>query len=335
MKLSLYGDTPGWSLCQIVWALADRATRWGWSVEVAVGRRAPTLPTGHLFYTPCYGGAEAHGAFAARATTGLRSHVSYGGWFTDDPLDTTRLPKVPAHATTLYLYHLTRGLFPYLTDGIDADLFHPPRVRRGSGRALVVGWLGGLAYNAAIKLFVDRLLPAVRLAGAGTTGSDKAIVFRPMAVWDPRDAYPQATVAEYLREIDVLLCTSLSEGGNHAVLQAAASGCVIVSTPCGNAPELVQDPRLLVSWTPSDIARAIQLLAADRGLCATVAEQTRALIESAWAWSLPSKNESWQMFLTGEGTLPSPDPQTANLLDLSRRYREGSDPMLTRDVAAW
>jgi glycosyltransferase involved in cell wall biosynthesis len=47
-------------------------------------------------------------------------------------------------------------------------------------------------------------------------------------------------MADWYNTGTVYLCSSSSEGTPNPALEAAASGCTIVSTPVGNMPELIQ-----------------------------------------------------------------------------------------------
>lgn len=343
-RLTLYCDSPTWAQCLFVRQLAALAeSSWGWDALVTSG--AWPNATGSMFYSPCKGAAENPVvAGAVRRSTGLWSHCSYGGWFTDDPLDDAALPTVPFHSVNLYQYHLLKGRVPYLPAGVDTDMFRPATAeeREGPGEGsrdhrMVVGWTGSEEFNSALKVFYDRVVPAVRLAGCDGPLASARIKWRPLMVGDCRDARPPQLVADMLRGVDVFVWASISEGCSLSVLEAAASGCVIVSTPVGNAAELVMDPRLLVSWTPSDIARALRLLESDRDLLRDLQGRTRAVVEQYWSWKSPIKRAAWQAWLSGEGTIPHPAGQVPyvhsqgpEVLDVSRRLREESTPRLVR-----
>ncbi len=56
--------------------------------------------------------------------------------------------------------------------------------------------------------------------------------------------------------IDLYIVASRSEGGPHAILEAAASGCKIISTPVGMAPEVLESKCIFT--LPSDAAEIIE-----------------------------------------------------------------------------
>ena len=305
-RLGLYCDSPTWAQCHFVRDLARQAEKWGWDATVSAGLLT-MRDSLDLFYTPCCGASET--VEAARVSTGLWSHVSYGGWFSDTPLNHALLPRRLHHATNLYLYELLEGGVPYLASGVDTSVFQPASGRKkGEDKRLVVGWTGSLQYNAAVKLFLDLLVPAVRAAGSDGKLSEAKICFRPLVVWDCKDARSPLEVAEYLKDIDVYLCTSASEGCSLSTLEAAAAGCVIVSTPCGNAPELAH-PEFIVPWSISAITAALQRLYADRALLQNLSETTRQTVTERWSWDADVKRSAWQAWLTGDGEVPLPTLQ--------------------------
>lgn len=302
--LMLYADTPGWAQDHFVRSLAREAHSWGLRAEVT-NAPAFSLRRGDSFYTPVARVADtaiesAPTGSGIHASGGVWSHVSYGGWFTDDDLDPAQLPKSRTHATNLYLHALT-GL-PYLAAGVDTEIFAPPsgdqdrRRRHGRDRRLVVGFTASLQYNAAVKLFHDLWVPAVRKAGSDGPIFEARVCARPLPVWDVMDARDPKEVAEYLKGVDVYLCTSVSEGCSLSVLEAASAGCAIVSTPCGNAPELACD---VVGWDAEEIARAIVRLDRDRDLLYEAQEESRERVLRWWAWTADIKRESWKAWLAG------------------------------------
>lgn len=337
-RLFLYADTAGWAQDHFVRDIARHAGTWGWEAHVGNGHGEP-LGDAETAYSPSYGAADAIIA-ALPATTGLWSHVSYGGWFTDDALDLERLPKVRAHATNLYLHALT-GL-PYLAAGVDTDLFCPGTgsmdraTRHRRDRRLVIGFTASLQFNAAVKLFHDLWVPATRAAGTDGALAEARFCARPLPVWDVADARGRAEVARYLKGVDIYLCTSISEGCSLSVLEAAAAGCVIVSTPCGNAPELASE---IVPWEADGIAAALRRYADDRERLYEDAARTRELAVRWWSWRAEVKAAAWRAWLAG-ADMPSWRDQVPyvarggvgpeDFLRRSRELRESAVPALVR-----
>jgi hypothetical protein len=182
-------------------------------------------------------------------------------------------------------------------------------------------------------LFADLWLPAVRKSGSDGALRDAKICARPLAVWDCRDARSPAHVAEYLKDIDVYLCTSISEGSSNSLLEAAAAGCAIISTPCGNAPELASR---IVGWNIDEIVSEIQRYESDRQLLTEDQELTRERAVNFWSWKSEVKRAAWRAFLAGR-EVPSWRDQLAycaatpeDLVNHARRLRERARPALVR-----
>jgi len=84
--------------------------------------------------------------------------------------------------------------------------------------------------------------------------------------------------AEFLSNIDLFLSTSISEGLPLSAIQAMVAGRPLVATRCGGYEELVNDGEngLLVEiGNATAIAAALEVLATDSGLQATIARHAR------------------------------------------------------------
>lgn len=335
-----YVDTPRWAQHIFVTQLSKQTLGWDHveSSRVTIDSHERVQERSTI-YTPVARAADVllarNAGKRAKSLGGLWSHVSYGGWFTDDSLDSALLPTTPTHATNLYLHALT-GL-PYLAGGVDTDLFHPPtedrREHHKKDKRIVIGWTGSLEYNAAVKLFLDLWICAVRMAGSDGRLSEAKVCARPLAVWNCLDARSPDEVAEYLRGIDIYLCTSISEGCSNSLLEAAASGCMIISTPCGNAPELASE---IVGWNAREIADVIRFYERNREALYEAREVTRERAERFWSWKCPIKSDAWKLWLE-TGTAPSWKDQVPYLerdpdewLRRSRNMRESAIPRLVR-----
>lgn len=71
--------------------------------------------------------------------------------------------------------------------------------------------------------------------------------------------WPAGRMAAWYNTGTVVVCASRSEGTPNPCIEAAACGCVIVSTPVGNMPELVEHGvnGLLVSTTVDPLYRGV------------------------------------------------------------------------------
>ncbi len=82
----------------------------------------------------------------------------------------------------------------------------------------------------------------------------------------------ESELAELYRASRMLVCTSFSEGGPRVTAEAMACGIPVISTPVGLMPELIEPGRsgLLVDWTPTSVAAAIERLLDDPEAAATI-----------------------------------------------------------------
>jgi glycosyltransferase involved in cell wall biosynthesis len=88
-------------------------------------------------------------------------------------------------------------------------------------------------------------------------------------------------MADWYNTGQVFLCTSFSEGTPNVALEAAACGCMLITTPVGNMPELIrhEENGLLVEHSPDAFYRTI--VASE----ARWASMARSLENDIRAWS--------------------------------------------------
>lgn len=72
------------------------------------------------------------------------------------------------------------------------------------------------------------------------------------------NALPRSTLNLLYNLVDLYIVASRSEGGPHSILEAAACGCKIISTPVGTAPDIL-DPSCLFGYP----AQAVQIIEKD------------------------------------------------------------------------
>jgi hypothetical protein len=103
-------------------------------------------------------------------------------------------------------------------------------------------------------------------------------------------------MAEWYRHIDVYVCASLSEGSNNSLLEAAATGCAIVTTDNGTVPEYLRDrvEALIVSREANAFVRAIEELRDDVALRTRLGEAAAKSVHAAWTWAI--KAEDYRTF---------------------------------------
>jgi len=166
------------------------------------------------------------GREGCRVVSGLTAHVSRT-WGPD------RMREWAAgcsalHGNSLLICEELKPFHPlvhYLPNGVDPVRFHPPEVLRSGpvvfahcgkpnprkGGALIVG----AARRAGVTLMVNQRTSRVAL--------------------------DEDSMAAWVRGVDVMVTASNMDGTPNPMLEAAASGAALLSTPIGNMPELIAD----------------------------------------------------------------------------------------------
>jgi len=124
----------------------------------------------------------------------------------------------------------------WISNGVDLDIY---RVKILPGeRQHKVLWLGGDYHSGTktdIKGYFSHLVPlAHELACRGIPVNYRRIE-------TSRDRLDGENLIDWYNSGTVYACASSSEGTPNPALEAAACGCVVVSTPVGNMPELIQN----------------------------------------------------------------------------------------------
>lgn len=124
----------------------------------------------------------------------------------------------------------------WISNGVDLDEFRVTRpIHQRTPRVL---WTG-CAYHCkpnGIKGYREVLFPlAIRLKAQGIPVS-----YRMTDAADPGEHLSTEQMVEWYNRGTIYVCASSSEGTPNPVLEAAACGCVVVSTRVGNMPELIQ-----------------------------------------------------------------------------------------------
>ena len=208
--------------------------------------------------------------------TGLRSHVS---WQTHPPEQIGNYLRAYFQRTHVVSERLRREIAPivpnvaYVTHGIDGTIFTEHERLGTTGRKLRVGWAGNR--QTAVKGFEQFIKPlgdieGVELAFCGF--SDRNLGLSEMAEW--------------YRSIDVYVCASLSEGSNNSLLEAAATGCAIVTTDNGTVPEYLHDgvEALVVARDAAAFVSAVVTLRDDAQLRLRLGRAAAAAVHPAWTW---------------------------------------------------
>ncbi|HYW52273.1 MAG TPA: glycosyltransferase family 4 protein, partial [Gemmatimonadaceae bacterium] len=99
-------------------------------------------------------------------------------------------------------------------------------------------------------------------------------------------------MAAWYAGIDVYVCASLSEGSNNSLLEAAASGCAIVTTDNGTVPEYLTHgaSALIVQRERSAFIDAITTLRDDVALRQQLGQAASAAVLPAWTWAVRAED---------------------------------------------
>jgi glycosyltransferase involved in cell wall biosynthesis len=91
-----------------------------------------------------------------------------------------------------------------------------------------------------------------------------------------------AELAALYRQMDALVCTSLSEGGPRVCLEAMACGVPVFTTPVGLMPDTVRDGvnGWILPWNQAAGAELVRRVLSDRPALQAAAREARAATES-------------------------------------------------------
>ena len=102
-----------------------------------------------------------------------------------------------------------------------------------------------------------------------------------------------AEIIEHLRQADVFVRPSLSEGLGNSFLEAMALGVPIIGTNAGGIPDFLRDGEtglFCKTKNPRDIAEKVQKMLEDDTLRGRVVNNARMLIEETYDWREIAKN---------------------------------------------
>ena len=112
----------------------------------------------------------------------------------------------------------------------------------------------------------------------------------------------------FYESIDVYVCSSLSEGHNNSLMEAAAMERAIVTTDVGTVPEYLQDglSALIVAREPAAFRQAVERLRADPELRARLGSAARAAVLEHFQWQ--ARLADYRTFLREALALARPAP---------------------------
>ena len=204
---------------------------------------------------------------------------------------------VAAHVRTL---GLGRRPMTVAYNGVDHDVFHA-RGRRdecGPAAPLRVGFVGRLITNKGPDLFLRGAIQALAaganlqlvIVGAGPMRADlQALALDPLLRGRIEFTGQVNDVAQRMRELDVVVRSSYTEGLPLAVVEAMASGAVVVASDVPGNLELVSHRRtgyVFPAGNSAKLAEALQVLARDRAQLAVLRDAAlKRAVQFSWARS--------------------------------------------------
>lgn len=282
-------DMPGWALDRtadnVIRRLSHRyrfIKAFNPGAEAALDRAHFDLA--YLCYWRQFQDANIERSVPRPAVTGVRSHFKWDGGQGLPPsgmlIDTLRrfdAVNVPSRI----LYDIFRYRHPavfYTPHGVDETIFRPGRRKSSAAGSLVLGWAGSLNNHPGKRGIDDFLLPALE----GLSGVELRLAAREKAM------RTQAEMVEFYRGLDAYICTSRTEGGPHPLLEAAACGVPLISTPVGLAPQLIRDGDngRLIERDILAIRRTVTELRDQRDLRISMGRCARESIKRAWTWDI-------------------------------------------------
>ena len=210
--------------------------------------------------------------------TALRSHVS---WQSHAPAQIGGYLNAYFQRTHVVSDRLRREIAPfvpgvaYVTHGIDGTIFTEHARSHTPGQKLRVGWAGNR--KTAVKGFDAFINPLAELEGVELVFcgySDRNLSLNEMAEW--------------YRGIDVYVCASLSEGSNNSLIEAAATGCAIVTTDNGTVPEYLHDgvQALIVPRESQAFIDAVTMLRDNPEMRLRLGRAAAKAVLPAWTWQV-------------------------------------------------
>jgi len=214
--------------------------------------------------------------------TALRSHVSWHAHTPEQLGAYLRAYFQRTHVVSKRLFDEVAPAVPnlaYVTHGIDGTMFTPQPRCITPGSTLRVGWAGNR--KTGVKGFDEFIKPLSEIPGVALVFcgyADRNLSLQEMAQW--------------YRDIDVYVCASLSEGSNNSLIEAAATGCAIVTTDNGTVPEYLCDgiEALIVPREASAFIDAITRLRDNPDLCVRLGQAASRSVLPAWTWQIKARD---------------------------------------------
>lgn len=177
---------------------------------------------------------------------------------------------------------------PYMTitDGVDTHKFkkiNKNKYKNILKRKLVLGWVGNSAWNSDepdYKGFNTIIKPAIEEL------MDEGLQIETYFADKQENPIPFDEMPKYYNKIDILICASKAEGTPNPVLEAMASGTIVISTNVGIVPEIMnkkQKKYILKERNKDELKRIIKLAYKNRAEFDSISNENVKLSQ-IWDW---------------------------------------------------
>lgn len=112
-------------------------------------------------------------------------------------------------------------------------------------------------------------------------------------------------MVKYYNSLDIYCSISEQEGLNNSLMEAGATGLLVITTNTGAVDEIIRDGEngFVVERSVDALSRKIQTILADRNILTALGTKLLETITSKWAWSIKIE-EYRRMFQEGLTLLP-------------------------------
>jgi len=209
VKLKILHSKGGEQSIKRIYKKFDRVLVMGWQTY----KRVSFLPKKMTMV-----GLHSHHSWDKRKTT-PEKNVDPPRYFVDFLSSFLRVNAVSRRLYDLFLKNGLKNIY-YTPNGVDDQMFVFHKNKPHS--PFVIGYSGSKAHDWR-KGVTKFILPGARKAKANTK----------IAMLGTKGYVPLRSMPKFYKGIDCYVCASSSEGFSLSVLEAAASGCAVISTMTG------------------------------------------------------------------------------------------------------
>ena len=172
----------------------------------------------------------------------------------------------------------------YAPHGVNEKKFYPLKKILVNKDKLIVGWAGHPDhFNSTYKGYWNIIVPVAK------KNSDWLELKSAIRHKNP---IPHSKMNQFYNSVDVLLCASKGDTGPNTVLEAAACGKAVVSTPVGIVPELIKNNYngIIIKRNQKSLTAALKKLHNNRKLLKLMGQRNRKEILRNWTYKKRSLN---------------------------------------------